>query len=105
MLSMVSARSLEDYQVLDSNGETLGRIDDVILDATLDHARFLVVAAARARLGARKERYAVPASRFRLDTENEALVADITADGLKSAPPLGEMAEPADDGIYRLDES
>ena len=63
MLSVVSARSLEDYQVLDANGETLGRIDDVILDAALDHARFLVVAAAKAPLGARKGRYAVPASR------------------------------------------
>ncbi|MFO7287980.1 MAG: hypothetical protein C0P79_014085, partial [Gammaproteobacteria bacterium] len=86
-------------------GETLGRIDDVILDAALDHARFLVVAAAKAPLGARKGRYAVPASRFRLDTENEALVADITADGLKNAPPLVEADEPADDGIYRLEES
>lgn len=104
MLSLVSAKSLEDYQVLDPNGETLGNVDDVILDAALERARFLVVAAARSAFGMHKERYAVPTSRFRLDTENEALVADVTADGLRSAPPLGAHAEPAADDVYRLDE-
>jgi len=105
MLSLVSAKSLEDYQVLDPDGETLGHVDDVILDAALDRARFLVVATARTVLGTHRERFAVPASRFRLDTENEALVANVTAEGLRSAPPLDADAEPAGDGVYRVEEA
>ncbi len=104
MLSLVSTKSLNDYRVLDPDGETLGVVDDVMLDAKLERARFLVLAAARSVLGTHKERYAVPTSRFRLDTENEALVADVTREALKGAPPLGEHDELAGDDVYRLGE-
>jgi len=99
--SMISVRSLEDYQVLDPRGETLGTVQDVLLDETLGHARYFVVSLGGA-LSLHRPRYVVPAASVRLDTESEALVIDIAPERFADAAPFEDAdgADPA--AVYRI---
>jgi len=101
MSAVISVKSLEDYQVFDVTGKPLGRVDDVLLDERLGHARYFVLSFG-AGLGMRKDRYVVPADAVRLDTENEALVVDVAPERFDDALPFDE-ANGADEGaVYRL---
>lgn len=101
MSSVISVRSLEDYQVLDARGETLGTVEDVLLDGKLGRARYFVLSFGGA-LALHKARYVVPADSVRLDTENEALVVDVAAERFEDAVPFEDAdgADPA--AVYRL---
>ena len=103
MLSLVSTKSLNDYRVLDPDGETLGVVDDVMLDAKLERARYFVLSIGTGALGMPKSRYVVPAESVRLDTENEALVVDVVPERFENAAPFDE-ARGGDDSaaVYRL---
>ena len=102
MSSVISVKSLEDYQVLDARGETLGEVEDVLLDGKLGQARYFVLSFGAGALGMHKSRYVVPADSVRLDTENEALVVDVGPERFERATPF-EDADGADpSAVYRL---
>ncbi|HEX6993475.1 MAG TPA: PRC-barrel domain-containing protein [Gammaproteobacteria bacterium] len=101
MSSVISARSLEDYQVLDARGAKLGTVEDVLLDAKLARTRYFVLSFGAGALGMHKHRYVVPAESVRLDTESEALVVDIAPERFENAAPFDEAGDdPA--AVYRL---
>lgn len=102
MSAVISARSLEDYTVLDAGGARLGTVDDVLLDATLARARYFVLSVAGGALGVSKSRYAVPADLVRLDTENEALVVDVAPERFENAAPFDEARADDATAVYRL---
>jgi sporulation protein YlmC with PRC-barrel domain len=102
MDSIISVKNLTDYQVLDRGGETIGTVEDVMLDAGLGHTRYFVLVTGKPL---RKERYAVPASRMTLDSENEALVVDVPFDSFKDARAFDtHTAATEADAVYRLEE-
>lgn len=102
MSSVISVRSLEDYQVLDRAGESLGVVEDALLDERLGRVRYFVLSFGTGALGMHKERYVVPAEAVRLDTENEALVVDVVPERFENAIPF-EHADGADtSAVYRL---
>ncbi len=103
MSAVISARSLEDYTVLDAGGARLGTLEDVLLDAKLERARYFVLSIGTGALGMPKSRYVVPAESVRLDTENEALVVDVVPERFENAAPFDE-ARGGDDSaaVYRL---
>lgn len=102
MSAVISARSLEDYPVLDSRGTTLGSVDDVLLDAKLGRARYFVLSFGSSALGMHKNRYVVPAESVRLDTENEAIVVDIVPERFENAVPFDEAQSEDATTVYRL---
>lgn len=101
MSSVISVKGLEDYQVLDVRGETLGVVEDVLLDERLGRARYFVLSLGAGALGMHKTRYVVPAGAVRLDTENEALVVDVVPERFERAIPF-EDADGADEAAVYL---
>lgn len=75
MPAIVSVRNLLDYPVVDPRGESLGKIDDVVLAPDLTNVISFVLKVG-GTLGVGSERLGVPASGVRLDTEAEALVVE-----------------------------
>lgn len=102
MSSVISVRSLEDYQVLDVSGETLGTVEDVLLDEKLGKARFFVLALGTGAFGMHKSRYVVPADAVRLDTENEALVVDVAPERFEDAISFEDADGTDTAAVYRL---
>jgi sporulation protein YlmC with PRC-barrel domain len=102
MSSVISVKSLEDYQVLDVHGETLGEIEDVLLDGQLGKARYFVLSFGGGALGIHKTRYVVPADAVRLDTENEALVVDVVPERFERATAFEDADGSDESAVYRL---
>lgn len=110
MATIVSLRNLSDYQVLNPLGETLGEVRDVVLDADLSRARYLVLSFS-AGLVAGDKLFAVPIDAVRLDSENECLILDVEQQDLKNAPGFDKRRPPEgsdpeiERAIYRFDET
>lgn len=84
-MTLLSASTLRNTSVTNLRGESLGSIEDLMLDpqsgrvayAVLDFGGFL---------GIGNKLFAVPLEAFRVDTANEQLVLDVTKDKLNDAP-------------------
>lgn len=91
---LLSTSSLQGTPVVNTTGENLGDIKDLMLDvpngtvqyAVLDFGGFL---------GIGDKLFAVPIQAFTLDTNNERLVLDVTKDRLENAPGFDKSDWPS----------
>ena len=83
--AVVSGGTLVGQKVVNPAGENLGSVKELMLDLTSGHIAYVVVSYG-GFLGLGDKLFAVPFSRFALDSEEERWVLDIPEETLKSAP-------------------
>lgn len=90
---VVLASSLMGMSVEDANGENIGEVED-ILNSQAETIRFLLIAAG-GLIGVAEDNIPVPPSALYYNPENNALVANIDAELLETAPTV-DLENPAD---------
>jgi sporulation protein YlmC with PRC-barrel domain len=83
--STLSASTLNGTDVVNSNGENLGNIEDIMIDFNEGRIAYVVLSFG-GFLGIGDKFFAVPMEAMTLDTENEQVIFDVDKDRLKNAP-------------------
>lgn len=83
--SVMSAGTLKGDSVQNAEGETLGKIEDFMLDMEAGRIRYAVLSFGGI-VGIGDKLFAVPPEALRIDTDNKCLVLDVDKERLKEAP-------------------
>ncbi len=83
--STLSASTINGTDVVNSNGEDLGKIEDIMIDFNEGRIAYVVLSFG-GFLGIGDKLFAVPMEAMTLDTENEQVIFDVDKDRLKNAP-------------------
>lgn len=94
----LSTTSLRKTNVVNTQGQDLGSIEDLMIDPQTARVRYAVLDFG-GFLGIGDKLFAVPLEAFQVDRQNERLVLDVTKDRLESAPGFDKnnWPETADD--------
>lgn len=82
---LMTADTLEGNKVVNRQNETLGEIDDIMLDVSQGRIAYAVMASGGV-LGLGEKLFALPWSALTLDTERKCFVLDAAKDSFKNAP-------------------
>ena len=82
---VMAASSLEGEAVLDATGETLGEIEEIMLDVKSGRIAYAVLAVG-GFLGIGEKYFAVPWRALALDADRKCFVLDVDKDTLANAP-------------------
>jgi sporulation protein YlmC with PRC-barrel domain len=89
----LSGTTLAGTRVVNSRGEELGHIEEVMIDVKTGRVVYLAISFG-GFLGFGEKLFAVPWTSSRIDVENECAVVDITREQLKEAPGFDKHAWP-----------
>ena len=91
---VTAASALEGETVLDAHGETLGEIEEIMLDVTSGRIAYAVLAVG-GFLGIGEKYFAVPWRALTLDADRQCFVLDVDKDTLENAPAFDRDNWPA----------
>lgn len=83
--TVLSASTITGDEVCNMQDESLGKIEDLMLDVTEGKIRYAVLASG-GFMGMGGRLFAVPWKSLKLDQENERFVLDVDVERLKNAP-------------------
>ena len=81
----LSASTINGTDVVNSNGDNLGHIEDLMIDFESGRIAYAVLSFG-GFLGIGDKLFAVPTEAMRLDKDNEQIIFDVDKDRLKNAP-------------------
>ena len=81
----LSASTINGTDVVNSAGENLGNIEDIMIDFNAGRIAYAVLSFG-GFLGLGEKFFAVPMEAMMLDTDNERVIFDVDKDRLKNAP-------------------
>lgn len=95
---LMTAATLTGNPVVNSAGDDLGEIEDIMLDVPSGRVAYAVLSTG-GFMGMGNKLFAIPWRALRLDTDNECFVLDIELDRLRDAPGFDKdhwpsMADP-----------
>jgi sporulation protein YlmC with PRC-barrel domain len=82
---VLSAGTLSGNEVCNKKDESLGTVQDIMLDTDSGRIRYAVMSAG-GFLGMGDRLFAVPWSALKLDTQNKRFILDVDAERVKAAP-------------------
>lgn len=82
---IMAASSFEGETVVNAQGETLGEIEEIMLDVRGGRIAYAVMAVG-GLLGIGDKFFAIPWNAFTMDTDNKQFVLDVDKERLKNAP-------------------
>ncbi|HEY5891243.1 MAG TPA: PRC-barrel domain-containing protein [Acidimicrobiia bacterium] len=85
MANALSASTITGDTVRNSEGDEIGKIEEIVLDLDRGRVAYAVLASG-GFLGMGNKFFAIPWDRLRVDMENKEVVLDIDKDLLKNAP-------------------
>ena len=91
---IMAASSFEGETVINPQGETLGEIEEIMLDVRSGRIAYAVMSAG-GFLGIGERFYAVPWQAFTMDTDQKAFILDVDKERLLSAPGFDKDHWPA----------
>ena len=91
--SVISSDKVEGTSVYNPAGDKLGSIDDLMIDKHSGHVRYAVMEFG-GFLGMGTDRYPLPWSLLKYDTEKEGYVVPLDKDRLKDAPRYANDSAP-----------
>lgn len=91
---VMAASSFEGETVINHQGETLGEIEEVMLDVRGGRIAYAVVSAG-GFLGIGEKYFAIPWRAFTMDTDRKAFILDADKERLKNAPGFDKDHWPA----------
>lgn len=91
---IMAASSFEGETVVNTQGETLGEIEEVMLDVRGGRIAYAVMSAG-GFLGIGEKYFAVPWSAFTMDTDQKAFILDVDKQRLMNAPGFDKDHWPA----------
>lgn len=91
---IMAASSFEGETVVNPQGETVGEIEEIMLDVRSGRIAYAVLAVG-GFLGIGEKYFAVPWHAFTMDTDNHQFVLDVDKDRLKNAPGFDRDHWPA----------
>ena len=91
---VMAASSFEAEKVVNSKGEKLGEIEDIMLDVRGGRIAYAVLAVG-GLLGIGEKFFAIPWRALTLDTDNKQFILDVDLDRLKNAPGFDKDHWPA----------
>ena len=92
--TLIASSKVEGASVYNSAGESVGSIDDIMIDKKSGKAAYAIMSFG-GFLGMGADFYPVPWSTLKYDTGMDGYVTDITKDRLNGAPSFKEDEEPA----------
>lgn len=92
---LMTASTLTGDKVVNRDGETLGSIDEIMLDVSLGRIAYAVMAAG-GFMGLGEKLFAIPWSALTLDTERKRFVLDASKDTFRNAPGFDKDHWPED---------
>ena len=107
MNPLLSASTLRNTDVVNRQGESLGSIEDLMIDPRAGRVQYAVLDFG-GFLGIGDKLFAVPLEAFTIDRDNERFVLDMTKDRLESAPGFDktdwpQTADPAfTESVYAM---
>jgi len=81
----LSANSLSGNEVRNSNGDDLGKIEDLMIDTKSGEVNYAILSFGGI-LGVGDKLFAVPLQAMQLDTEEKAFVLNVSEERLENAP-------------------
>jgi sporulation protein YlmC with PRC-barrel domain len=96
---IISSEKVEGTSVYSTAGDKLGSIDDVMIDKRSGHVRYAVLEFG-GFLGVGADRYPLPWSMLKYDTEMDGYVVPLDKERLKDAPRYSSDLAPAYTGEY-----
>lgn len=82
---ILSASTLQGEDVKNASGDTIGKVEDFMLDLRHGRIRYTVLSfGGFLKMG--EKFFAIPPEVFRVDRENECLILDVDKDRLENAP-------------------
>ncbi len=93
MNTLLSTSSIRNTTVVNRQGETLGQIEDVMLDPQTGRVEYAVLDFG-GFLGIGDKLFAVPLQAFEIDRTNERFLLNVTKDKLESAPGFDKASWP-----------
>ena len=94
MNPILSTSSLNNTPVVNTTGEDLGKIQDLMVDTGSGRVQYAVLDFG-GFLGIGDKLFAVPLQAFTVDTQNERFVLDVTKDRLENAPGFDKSNWPS----------
>ncbi|MDQ2694397.1 MAG: PRC-barrel domain-containing protein [Pseudomonadota bacterium] len=91
---VMGATTLAGDKVVNSQGEDLGKIEEIMLDMSSGRVAYAVLSFGGV-MGIGDKLFAIPWSALRLDTANKWFVLDVPKDQLKNAPGFDKNAWPS----------
>lgn len=91
---IMAASTLEGDEVVNSAGEKLGSIEDIMLDVSTGRIAYAVLSAG-GFLGVGDKYFAIPWSALTLDVDRECFVLDMDKEQLEAAPGFDKDAWPS----------
>ena len=91
---VLAASSLEGETVLNRHGDTLGEIEEIMLDVTTGRIAYAVLSVG-GFLGIGERYFAVPWRALTLDAERKCFLLDVEKDALENAPGFDKDHWPA----------
>lgn len=91
---VMAADTLEGDRVINSMGENLGKIRDIMIDVPTGRIAYAVLSSGGV-MGLGNRLYAVPWSALALDADKHCFLLDVDAERLKSAPGFDKDHWPA----------
>ena len=91
---VMAASSFEGETVMNPQGDTLGEIEDIMLDVRSGRIAYAVLAAG-GFLGLGEKYFAVPWHAFTMDTDRKAFILDVDRERLLNAPGFDKDNWPA----------
>lgn len=89
----ISSSNVEGTTVYNPQGDKLGSIDDLVIDKVSGRVRYAALEFG-GFLGIGTDRYPLPWSQLRYDTEKDGYVVDLDKSQLEGAPRYPKTAEP-----------
>jgi sporulation protein YlmC with PRC-barrel domain len=83
--TVLSAETLAGNKVVNANGDSLGKIEDFMLDVESGRVRYAVLSFGGI-LGIGNKLFAVPPDALKLDSGNERFVLNVEKEALEAAP-------------------
>ena len=95
---IMAASSFEGETVVNAQGETVGEIEDIMLDVRAGRIAYAVMSVG-GFLGIGEKYFAIPWHAFTMDTDNHRFILDVDKERLKNAPGFDKdrwpsMADP-----------
>ena len=91
---IMAASSFEGETVVNPQGETIGEIEEIMLDVRGGRIAYVVLAVG-GFLGIAEKYFAIPWHAFTMDTDNHRFILDVDKERLKNAPGFDKDHWPA----------
>ena len=91
---VMAASSFEGETVVNAHGETLGEIEEIMLDVRSGRIAYAVMSVG-GMLGIGEKYFAIPWHAITMDTDNKRFILDVDKDRLKNAPGFDKEHWPA----------